>query len=90
MSEDKLRKIDEQIEKLKARKQAVLNREKQQERKNRTRRLIQMGALIEKYFGFSTIEETEALAGIFTADPQKLDELKHLVAERLASGPVSV
>lgn len=90
MSEDKLRKIDEQIEKLKARKQAVLNRDKQQERKDRTRRLIQMGATIEKHFGFSTVEETEVMAGIFTADPQKLDELKRLVAERLAPGPVSV
>ena len=47
--DNKLRKIDEKMAQLKAQKQAIINREKAKERKNRTRRLIQNGALAEKY-----------------------------------------
>lgn len=46
---EKLKKIDEKMAQLKAQKQAIINREKVKERKNRTRRLIQNGALAEKY-----------------------------------------
>ena len=61
-NEEKLKKIDEQMEKLKARKQAILNRDRVQERKARTHRLVQAGAVIEKYFGIMTIEELTAWA----------------------------
>jgi hypothetical protein len=47
--EDKLKKLDEHLGHLKARKQALINREKQKERKERTRRLIQNGVLAEKF-----------------------------------------
>lgn len=79
MNEDKLRKIDEQMAQLKAKKQAILNREKEQERKDRTRRLIQMGAVIEKYFDIHTVEEAEALSQIATADHDKLENLKRMI-----------
>ena len=38
-----------------------IKREKEQQRKNRTRRLIRKGALLEKYFNIEelTVEETE-------------------------------
>ena len=52
--EDKIAEIkakrDEEIKKVKLQQQAALNREKAKERKARTRRLIQFGALVEKYF----------------------------------------
>lgn len=45
-----MQKIDEKMAQLKAQRQAIVAREKQKERKERTRRLIQIGALSEKYF----------------------------------------
>lgn len=49
MDSDQIKKIDEQIEQLKNRKRAMLAREREKERKARTRRLIQIGAIAEKY-----------------------------------------
>lgn len=49
--EEQLKKIEEKMAQLKAQKQAIINREKAKERQNRTRRLIQNGALAEKYLG---------------------------------------
>jgi hypothetical protein len=82
MSDEAIKKIEEQIEKLKARKQSIVNREKQKDRKDRTRRLIQIGAIIEKYFDLHSIEEAEALGEIATADQQKADNLKRMVKAR--------
>jgi hypothetical protein len=59
MDKEKVQKIDEKINQLKAQKQAILAREKEKERKARTRNLIQMGALLEKYLEIHTPEETE-------------------------------
>ena len=47
--EEQLEKITEQMAQLKAKRQAIANREKEKERKARTRRLIEKGALAEKY-----------------------------------------
>lgn len=46
-NKEKIDKIEEKINQLKAQKQALLAREKEKERKDRTRRLIQIGAIIE-------------------------------------------
>jgi predicted transcriptional regulator len=48
--DEEKQKSAKKIEQLKNQKRAVEAREKTQERKNRTRRLIQHGALAEKYF----------------------------------------
>ncbi len=53
--------IDKQIEQLKNLKKQNAEREKAQERKDRTHRLIQIGAEFEKYFKTSTIEQAEEL-----------------------------
>lgn len=42
--------VREQIEKLKIKEKQLLKRDKENERKARTKRLIERGALIEKYF----------------------------------------
>lgn len=60
MANEKLDKIEKKIAQLKAQKQAIVAREKEKERKARTRRLIQIGALAEKYLDIHTPEEMEA------------------------------
>lgn len=46
---ERIESIDEKIEQLKQQKKAILAREKEKERKARTRRLIQKGGIVEKY-----------------------------------------
>lgn len=48
-AEEKLAELDEQIEKIKARKKAILSKQKKDERKARTKRLITIGAEVEHY-----------------------------------------
>lgn len=57
----KLELIDEKIKQLQNKKQAMIQREKTQERKLRTKRLIEMGAITEKYFDISSPEELKIL-----------------------------
>ena len=52
-------KSAKKIEQLKNQKQAVISREKEEQRKQRTRRLIQNGALAEKYLNCPDIEPAE-------------------------------
>jgi len=60
--EDRLQELEEKMEQIKARKQQVENRIKQKERKERTRRLIQVGAIFEKYFEVEGEEQAEQVA----------------------------
>ncbi|MFM9280885.1 hypothetical protein [Paenibacillus jiagnxiensis] len=60
--EERLHEIDEKVKQLKARQQKIKSQVSQQERKARTRRLIQVGAMFEKYFETQTFDEAEALA----------------------------
>ena len=57
--EERLKKIDEKLSQLKAQKQALLAREKEKERKERTRRLIQIGAIAEKYLNCEGVEPAQ-------------------------------
>ncbi|MBY6998997.1 hypothetical protein FDF15_17955 [Clostridium botulinum] len=54
-NKNKLDKIKEKINQLKAQKQAILAKEREKERKARTRNLIQIGAIIEN-IGITTPE----------------------------------
>ena len=56
---EQLKKIDERMAQLKAQRQAIINRQKEKERKERTRRLIQNGALAEKYLGCEGLSPEE-------------------------------
>lgn len=60
--EDRLNELDERIRQLQARKQKLSSQVKQKERKERTRRLIQIGAIFEKYFELEGVEEAEQIA----------------------------
>jgi hypothetical protein len=60
--EERLRELEEKLEQMKARKQQVENRMKEKERKERTRRLIQVGAIFEKYFDIVGVDQAEKIA----------------------------
>ena len=60
MSDERIEKLEEKIKKLKAQKQALISREKEKARKERTRRLIQIGALFENYTGVRSPEKVES------------------------------
>lgn len=60
--------LDKRISQLEERKRKILHTESEKERKARTKRLIETGALAEKYFNCShlSIEEKEELFKIFS------------------------
>ena len=60
--EERLRKLEERMEQLTARKQQIESRLKEKERKERTRRLIQIGAIFEKYFDIEGVDQAEKIA----------------------------
>lgn len=49
--EEKIAELNQKIDQLKARKRAIQNRAKAEERKKRTHRLIQVGAIVESIYG---------------------------------------
>lgn len=61
--EERLNEIDTKMKQLAAQKQAIIKREQEKDRRERTRRLIQKGALAEKYLNSesTTPEEFENL-----------------------------
>lgn len=73
-NKEKIDKIDEQIKQLKARKNSILAREREKERKARTRRLIQIGAIFDSI----GINNTE-LAEKFKNEFDKNIELQNLL-----------
>lgn len=70
-NEEKLKDIDIKLKQLQAQKQSLLKKENERLRKERTRRLIQNGALVEKYFncdGIAPADLEELLKKIVTND----------------------
>lgn len=63
--EERLIDLDEKIKKMQLEKQRLANQVRQKERKERTRRLIQVGGLIEKHFEIEGEEETIKLIASF-------------------------
>jgi len=74
---EQMAKLGEKIENLKKQKQAIANREKEKERKQRTRRLIENGAIAEKYLQRenSTPQEFEILLKSLVEIPQVINLL---------------
>ncbi len=60
--EERLKELEKKIEQIKVKKQQVESRMKEKERKERTRRLIQVGAIFEKYFEIADIDQAEKIA----------------------------
>ncbi|MFJ7936893.1 hypothetical protein [Sporosarcina sp. NPDC096371] len=81
--EDRLRELEEKMEQMKAKKQQVANRIKEKERKERTRRLIQVGAVFEKYFEIKGEEEAEQVAyGMKNAVEKNKSKLLNIDVEK--------
>lgn len=69
--EERLQELQEKIKQMEIKKQQVEARVKEKERKDRTRRLIQIGAVLESHFGY---------------DPKKNDPLTPEKAEQIGIG----
>lgn len=62
-NEQKLAELDKKLAQLQQQKKALLQREKQAERKARTKRLIEVGAVVEAALGYPL--ETEEMRSAF-------------------------
>ncbi len=60
--EERLQELEKQMEQIKAKKQQLASRVQAKERKERTRRLIQVGAIFEKYFDIIGEDQAEKVA----------------------------
>lgn len=73
-NEEKLQDLELKMKQLQAQKQALVKREQEKERKERTRRLIENGALAEKYLNCDKIapkDFEELLKKIVSFEPVK-------------------
>lgn len=77
---EKIDKIEQKINQLKAQKQAILAREKEKERKARTRRLIQIGAIIEN-MGIDNIELANKFKSYFEDNNKSKTWLEKFISE---------
>lgn len=91
---ERLLELEKKIEQIKVKKQQVESRLKEKERKERTRRLIQVGAIFEKYFEIEGQEEAEKVAVAFQRNVLKnkekvvtmsLEQLKQLAENQPSS-----
>ncbi len=76
----KIDKLELKINQLKAQKQAILAREKEKERKARTRRLIQIGAIIEN-MGIDNIELADKFKSYFDENEKSKSWLEKFIEE---------
>lgn len=77
---EKIDKIEQKINQLKAQKQAILAREKEKERKARTRRLIQIGAIIEN-MRIDNIELANKFKSYFEDNDKSKTRLEKFISE---------
>lgn len=68
MSDEEVKKLDEKIKILEQKKKVLEYKLTNEDRKSRTRRLIQKGALLEKYLNLEnvSIEETEIVLKVLS------------------------
>jgi ATP-dependent Clp protease ATP-binding subunit ClpA len=79
---ERLQEIEQKIVQLRAQKQQLEARVKQKERKERTRRLIQIGATFEKWWDVRTHEEADWLIKSLEAQGLDPDRIKDAVRKR--------
>lgn len=78
----KLDKLEEKIKQLQAQKQALIAREKEKERKARTRRLIQIGAIIES-MGIDSIDLADKFKNYFEKNEKSKEWLRNFLEETI-------
>jgi len=81
--------MEETLEEIQKKKQQLIEREKlirnkiaNQDRKDRTRRLIQVGAIVEKHLPITSTFDAEALAEYFDKHPDTLAEVSQYILEK--------
>lgn len=79
----KIDDIEKKIAQLKAQKQALIQREKEKERKARTKRLIEMGAVLESNLLLSTPKEVKLLCDYITKYPASYDKIKAYIKKHM-------
>lgn len=81
--EERLLELEQKIEQAKAKKQQIEKRVKEKERKERTRELIQAGAIFKKILGYQSLEEAEQMAWIVKkAISENRDKVKTIDLEK--------
>ncbi|MEK5105100.1 hypothetical protein MKX83_24470 [Cytobacillus sp. FSL M8-0252] len=81
--EERLKELEQKMEQIKAKKQQVASRIQQKERKERTRRLIQVGAIFEKYFDINGEKQAEKVAyGMKDAVDKHKEKLLNIDVEK--------
>lgn len=73
--ESAVSEVELKLSQLQARKERLEQRLSNKERNLRTRRLIQIGAILEKNFGLKSIEEAETVATAFRDQVQRFLEI---------------
>mgnify|MGYP001052199431 CR=1 FL=1 len=66
-SNDKVKDLDEKIKQLQAQKQQLLNKVKEEERRKRTKRLIEVGAIMDSV-GMLSVKQAMAFKNALTSD----------------------
>lgn len=79
-NKEKLSKLDAKLKQLQAQKNALLAREKEKDRKARTRRLIQIGAIIES-IGIDSVELANTFKNYFEDNEKSNAWLKTLISK---------
>lgn len=84
----KIEDIEKKIEELKQKKKELIQNEKSKERKARTRRLIEMGAIIEKELNLKNKDEVFSLCEYLKKYTDNFEKIKKYIAnstEKLGS-----
>ncbi|MFT9601094.1 hypothetical protein [Mesobacillus sp.] len=89
--EERLQELEDKIKQIEEKKRLVKARLSQKERKARTKRLIEVGAVFEKYFGIEGPEEAEKVARVLqkTVDKNRDRILKYPESEETLLIPES-
>lgn len=69
---EKINKLDEKIKQLQAQKNSLIAREKEKERKARTKRLIEIGAIFDS-IGIDTVEKANTFKSQFNNENVKTE-----------------
>ena len=79
----KLLDIEEKIKQLKAQKQAIINKEKEKERKARTKRLIEIGAIINS-MGIDSVDLANEFKNYFNNNEKSKLWLENFIEKNKA------
>lgn len=77
-NKEKINKLDEKIKQLQAQKNSLIAREKEKERKARTKRLIEIGAIFDS-IGIDTIEKANSIKHAFNSEDKYINWINKII-----------